>query len=256
MKVTSLEIIMAVAAKTDAPTRLGLFMSEYARRVGGELATNILPENAPVELPRISAISKNFVVNLGLDRLQFAVKPQREIQGSLDKVVESASLQSSALFEQYLSEVGSPYTFCGAIMTLHFSRKGNLPQLKIAEQLHDSLLNLERNNNPLASFLLQTGYQTKDHYLNFTLSAYETRTLKIPPNLSPGTYQVDISNTSILESGVQVRVDLNNRPKTNKQQPMLELKSVLQMCRKEADGVSDRFMLDDTGVVSTPKSVQ
>jgi hypothetical protein len=251
MRILSVDLVTATNLRQDANLRMGLFMSELASKVSGKIINYQLPENAPPDVPRIAVVAKNTSFFLGLDRLQISIKVAKEISQAPDMIFDTACLQSLSYFENYIKEVGSPYSFTGVIVTSHFPRAGNPSQLKIAEQMHDALLNLDRGGNPVASFVLQTGYQIQDHFVNYTLSGYEMRTLKIPNGLPPGSYQINVNNAAVSESGIEIKVDVNNKVKKVKLSPIEELKEVLKLSLSETTKLKDKFLLADNVATAT-----
>lgn len=69
----------------------------------------------------------------------------------------------------------------------------------------------------LASFSFKVGYKTKDQlYLNYEADIYELRKLDFQQSKTFGeVIQIDAKDIPVIEEGICVRVDVNNKPKVN-----------------------------------------
>ncbi len=67
----------------------------------------------------------------------------------------------------------------------------------------------------LASYSFKVGYETSNEcYLNYETDIYELRRFDVLPPIEPGqVIHVDIKDSPVIEEGIGIRVDVNNKPK-------------------------------------------
>ena len=221
MRIERLEFVSAF----EKDETILLTAGREIKRLQTELESAVIqlnvPGGAPPELPRIVIQAKGFVLNICQNRFQFLLSPPDHISGSYAETRE------------YLSEIVRPrlkslflcgvdYLWSGLIQTVNFP--ADLEQAPTAmDAVTPAIRQLVRLDWPaetLASFSLKVGRSNEGFYHTFQVSGYATRLLEIEVSPGQNTIEVGPDQGSLEETGIQVVVDVNNRPSSGTGDPL------------------------------------
>lgn len=93
--------------------------------------------------------------------------------------------------------------------------------LDAIEPIFSKLINIDRKSRKLGSFNLQFGIQEDTHFINYTLTAYESRNFVFKPEKT-GLQAIDLQKFPIKDCGVQITLDINNRPSLKNSDPLAD----------------------------------
>jgi hypothetical protein len=174
------------------------------------------PKAAPPEAPRIVIFSPNAIINICLNRYDIIINIPNHIDKLLTSVLDYAKNVISE-FIPYLTHENFKYTWTGIVVNSEaaFPQK-NSKSIELLTPYFDKLININRNDRKLSSFQLQYGFEENEFYKNFNISGYDKFNFEIPGNLIANEpIRIDLQNTDILESGIQIIIDINNKTMKN-----------------------------------------
>lgn len=123
-----------------------------------------------------------------------------------------------ALFQNELTKFKSINEWNECAIVMNISIPSNEEKESILRHVYDNFFktNKEDEFGSLASISFKAGYKTKEKlYLNYEIDVYELQKIEfsgpIPANQN---ILLDAKNLTMVERGIGVRLDINNRPKT------------------------------------------
>lgn len=171
-----------------------------------------VPEAAPPELPRLVLQTKSLVLNVCLNRFQFMLTPPDHVAGSYDETLEYVTKQVrphlAVLFGSSVE-----YEWSGMVTTTKYPKDLDTTPTAIAavRPVFEQLIDLDWNSDELASFNLKVGRTSGGYFKTFEISGYAIRHFDVMA--TPGRrFVVDHSEGEIAEVGLQMQVDVNNKP--------------------------------------------
>ena len=213
----------------------GSALKNLNAQLGGRLIALNVPEGAPPELPRVVLKLEDTLVNVGLNRFQITMEPPGHVATDFNKVVDFVGRRVTPVLEELLGKA-PPYLWSGAIFALQFPVTSEPTQtaLQIMTPIFDRLMAIDRGSKPLSALQLQFGFQEDEFFVTYTLRGYETRKLQI--RIQDSSPTIDLGDIPIAESGVQISLDVNNKPKQTRSSPLEELQEILtyQACKFES----------------------
>ena len=178
--------------------------------VDGEAKSTNIGDTEPPEIPRITLKQGHKVIALAKDRSQLAMSFKR------------ADVEVAVAYSVAQKNISS---FIQGVQTLHGDRHScemaviieiNYPSEAPPAELSEALARLFYSGPVLgewASLEFRLGFMADGLFKNFGASLYELREGTLP--VSPGLrrQRVDFSNLSVIERGVAIKLEVNNRPK-------------------------------------------
>jgi hypothetical protein len=137
--------------------------------------------------------------------------PPDHVAGNFESAADFA-LQAANRFLLELMTVVR-YVWVGAVSTINFPAKDVETLLTAATPVSDRLINIPRKDRRLSHLNLQIGFKEDPFHVTYSITGYEIRTGTIP---QPTTRFVDVSTVPITETGIEIRLDINNKPQKAK----------------------------------------
>lgn len=212
-------VICVISHSLDARVRYKVEEAErtFGRHLGGVVKSTNVDLKAPAELPRLSLVRGDRVVTIANDRIQITLSYRGRKQ-PVDEVIGSIERNLYQFYEATVEfRGGGDIGQIGIIVELAHPSRASKEELF---QLLADCLYAGPRIGELASLELSIGFKTDGLFLNFGASVYELRVGRVdelPPH-------IDFSNLSVDEFGLNVKIDVNDRP-SSADQKRVALKS-------------------------------
>ena len=176
-----------------------------------------VPDNADPNLPRLIFQNgqKQLSVSQKMCQLNLSFgNNEKDIHGQL-KIIEKNLLEFQGGLYKFKNkqELG----LCAIVFSVNVPSKDGRDAMLHHAYSRFFKVDQQAEFGDLASYSFNVGYKTKElHYLNYEADIYELRKMDLPkPTLTGQVLRFDLGNMPLVEEGIGVRVDINNRPKVN-----------------------------------------
>jgi hypothetical protein len=203
-------------------------LKELQRKHGGKLLQINTPDNAPPPLPRVVLSFQDCITKISFDRFSISTNPPSHVADNFEKSNLYASNRTNPILSELIRAVAN-YSWTGIIAELEFPKyeHGFKSGLDAIEPIFSKLINIDRKGRKLGSFNLQFGIQEDSHFINYTLTGYESRNFVFKPE-KMGFQAIDLQKFPIKDCGVQITLDINNRPSLKNSDPLADQTSLFQ----------------------------
>lgn len=217
------EVVLTAAASLD----------KLERDFGVTVQRLNVPPTAPGQLPRIVVISSGFVINVANNRTDLFVTVPSQFQTDVARALELAA-QTTQKLETYLNFRQSEYSWCGSIVLLNYRLGG--PQTRLVQEIRpvfDRIVSVPRKNRAISSLNLQFGFEEGRYFVTYGVSGYETINLPVRPGPSGAMLpRPDDRPQFVVESGVGISLDVNNKPASTKHGMLEDVLDILDQIKK------------------------
>jgi len=188
----------------------------------------MLPRMHHPPLPRIILKLDDSVFKLAIDRISISINPPSHVKSNINKSSKFALRRTVSIVEKLLEFIPQ-YKWCGIITELEFPSKPESYKLAIEAitPVSDRLININRSDKELASFQLQYGIKENSFFTNYSISGYESRDIKLIPKNKKGFVSFDSHNFTVLECGIRIIMDINNKPGGATEDPIKDIENIL-----------------------------
>lgn len=231
MRIDSIQVAIVFKRQDDILYLLGQEIVAFQKRFQSQKQLTNLPESSPPEIPRLTILAPNFVVNISLNRI--------DVIASIPPNVSTDSKTSINYMYKIVEDVQDilingkiEYQWIGIVINTEFTRKHITTNPLIAvEPVYDTILNVDRKNRNLASFNLQFGFSEKPFYVNYFVGGYEKANFVLDNPIQPGaTIDLSRGKKEILDTGVSINIDVNNRLQENDKNMEKDFASLIRKC--------------------------
>ena len=116
------------------------------------------------------------------------------------------------------------YQWTGVITTIDYiDTSGSKTPFEAINPIFKKLLCLDWDKSDLASFNLQLGRKINDYFVNYNIHGYEKRKIKFKKDQTVKFVESKAGN----ELGVQILLDINNKPMNLKKNPKIDLDKII-----------------------------
>lgn len=229
MKVTSFQIIIEFELDQQIILSLGPQLKELQKILNGRLTILNTPPFAPPPAPRALIKSADTLLTISLDRFEISTTPLQHIMNNYESCVKFVKSRIESI-NNILRIEDLKYKSLGAISNIQYpSAIQDIPAIEIMKPIFDRLLNIQRNERDLASFQLLFGFMENNLCINYNISGYEMRNIQI--NATPQHDQkfitIDTTNIPLSESGIGVKIDINNTRRKDNKSPFEDANLIL-----------------------------
>lgn len=217
MHVSQIQVVMAFARDDSILLSLGSAIKAFSSSVGGRFQSLNVPHDAPPSVPRgVVILSKGFV-NIAPDRIQVVVHPPEHLADDYRAAAGFASSLGEQVVERLIVD-NLEYDWLGAIFEFEYplSLDRFASSLAVGESIFDSVVNVDRAGRDMSSFELKFGYKDKLSNRIYRLSGYESKQIEIAPRENGGVLHIKSEDYPSVEVGVQLVLDVNNKPKSER----------------------------------------
>jgi len=201
----------------DIAISIGSALKTIISKYGGRLQLLNVPAAAPPDAPRIIATTQNFVLNIAPVRYDVHITVPTQISTDFYKVMDFITNLFTKLGGD-LAQLKLSYQWVGLVINLEYpGAAAGIPGIQLSEPVFDRLLSVSRGTRKLAAFQTQFGFEEGSLNKIFTVSAYDSMKIKIDPaKMQQKMLRVDRETADIVESGISVSLDVNNKPAKNR----------------------------------------
>jgi hypothetical protein len=242
--ITDIQIVVMFKIDQSIVFTLGDSIKKFQAETNAQVQMLNTPSGARPEAPRVIIATDAYIINISLNRFDIILKVPTHINRYSEKVLTFCFQSMETIFDILIRDK-IEYMWGGVIFTIHYPfDKKQVRALKLLEPVFDKLLKIERKGRSLATFNLQYGYQDQDYYINYTINGYEVAMIKIPIR-KEGKDAVDVGITAdmIDEAGIEIRLDINNKPVKEKTNCIDDFSMLLNKVEKTL-----KIILEETGL--------
>jgi hypothetical protein len=215
-KLVNANLTCAFPANPNAVLEYGRFISMLPKQAGGRVVNLSVPQEAPLEIPRLSVASETMEILLGLDRLAVVVKTTNQ-STQLDPLQQLDSLVG--VFEAFQNEHGVKFQFSGLIGNVHVEQSRTQEMSEIQAELFRVFTKTDATKRRVVNFSWQVGQLNESGtlFINVGVKTYQTRNVSVNKEmLKQGHNIINLDAFPIDEQGLEVTIDINNRPKKDR----------------------------------------
>lgn len=231
MKVYNYHVVTAFDLDSSVVLTCGPALKAINNKLGGRLITVNTPDEAPPTLPRVVLKMDDAILNLSLDRVQITTTPPPHVANDIQESAKFAEQRATTILEELLGVLPA-YKWSGLIVDLEYptSDESIKSSTQAVAPVFDQLMKMQRGDRDLSSFELQYGFQEDGFFVTYTIKGYEKRDITISAPASPvgGVVMLDPKDFPLSECGVEVLVDVNNKPSTNSEDALGDIQSILR----------------------------
>lgn len=247
MRVAKFQIAVAFDVQPGLILSLGPTIKNLAERTQGQIhQLSVGDPNFPPDVPRIVVQTKQFLVNISLNRFDIHVIPPRQLQQNHSASALFAETAATDVLNQ-LMKCHIDYMWSGVVAHVKFPTATPLLSASAAvEPVFKRLVAFQPSSKPLSSFEMRFGYQDDDLFRSTRICGYSSRGLRTRPNTSPSQPITQPSNMrEIVETGIQIFIDVNNKPSMERKGPLEDLKRLFEVCEKTIVSLPKELNLQD-----------
>ena len=231
MRIDNYQVVMAFEIDPSVVLTCGPALKAINDKLGGRLITLNTPDDAPPSLPRIVLKMDDAILNLGLERIQITTSPPPHVSNDIQGSAKFAEQRTKTILEELLS-VLPEYKWTGIIVDIEYPSKDKsiISSRQAIAPVFDKLINLQRGGRDLSSFELQYGFEDNGYFVTYTMRGYERRSISVPraAQSSGAVVALDPADFPLAECGVEILVDVNNKPSSDLSNPLADIDKLLQ----------------------------
>lgn len=248
MRVANFQIAVAFEIEPNLILSLGPSIKALAARSQGQIHdAGFGDPDFPPDVPRIVVQTKQFLVNISLNRFDIHTTPPRHLQENHPAAVQFAQTVASDVLGELL-KVPVTYLWAGLVAHLKYPNEKPLASAPMAvNPVFQKLVNIPSSGKPLSSFEMRFGHQDGDLFRSITVGGYATQNIRFRhvPLGEQAAVPMSVEGTEIVETGVQIFLDLNNKPSAEKKNPLDDLKGLFEMCNKSISTLPEELNLKE-----------
>ncbi len=246
MKINRQEIVVSFELDTSIILTCGSALKKIHDKLGGRIISINVPEDAPPPLPRVVLKLEDTILNIGLERFQITVNPPSHVQDSIEKTSTFTFRRASSILSELIPFMPR-YNWAGIISEVQYPEKPlkNKSAIEAATPIFDKLVKIDRNNKKLSAFQIQFGIKEDQHFITYTIDAYETRQIELLTPEQKGFHQIviDASKFPVTDCGIKILVDINNKPNEHNQNPLDDLENIFLKQKTTIDEIPNNLNL-------------
>ena len=228
MKITRQEIVVSFEIDPSIVLSCGSAIKNAQKKLGGRILSINAPDDAPPSMPRIILRLEDTIMNLGLDRIQIIAIPPSHVADEIEKSSKFTLQRIRPILSELLPSIPK-YHWSGVITEIEYHEdplKSNSAN-EAAIPIFDKLINIDRKDIGLSAFQLQYGIKDDQHFVTYTVSAFEGRKieLKVPPQT--GFFLLDPSEYPLTACGIRILLDINNKPNKHNENSFQDIEKIL-----------------------------
>ncbi len=240
-KFSRIEIVSTFKPEKELILLAGSSIKKITSDLKGNFITLNIPSDAPAELPRYAIHSSNMIIHIGLNRIQIISEPPDHIQYSIEEVFEFLKITTYKILNK-IYESGLEYLWTGVITTIDYKdTSGSKTPFEAINPIFKKLLCLDWDKSDLASFNLQLGRKINDYFVNYNIHGYEKRKIKFNKDQIVKFDESKVGN----EVGVQILLDINNKPMNVKKNPEIDLNKIILKQFKFSKSIEKDLNIED-----------
>jgi len=227
MKITRQEIVVSFEIDPSIVLSCGSAIKNAQKKLGGRILSINAPDDAPPSMPRIILRLEDTIMNLGLDRIQITAIPPSHVADEIEK--------SSKFTLQRITPITE--------IEYHEDPLKSNSAKEAAIPIFDKLINIDRKDKGLSAFQLQYGIKDDQHFVTYTVSAFEGRKIELKAPLQTGLFLIDPSEYPLTECGIRILLDINNKPNKHNENTFQDIAKILLKMKLLATNIPEDLNL-------------
>ena len=222
-----MQIVAAFEFEQSIVLSIGPSLKQLQKKLGGQILTINAPDGAPPPLPRIVLKLEDTILKIGLDRFDITTRPPSHVSQDMVKSCKFAGQRASSIISELTPCI--LYKWAGVITTFEYPEEPLISKsaIEAAKPIFDKLINIARGDRDLSLFQLQFGLKDNDHFKTYTISAFEGREIKLDSPVDKRFVEIDLKEHPIFECGIQIILDVNNKPCVVNKDPLEDINKIL-----------------------------
>ena len=212
MRVSRAQTVVGFARDDEILLTAGKYLQKLSSELGVSIPKITVPPAAPPEAPRVIVPGSTILMQLGLNRAEFFTQPPDHVASDFDSATDFVLQAANRFLLDLMTVVG--YEWVGVVSTINFPTNTAATLMAAAISVSDKLVNVPRKGRELSHFNLQIGFKEDPFYVTYSTRGYEIRTGAVP---GPAPWSIDVSKVPVSETGIEILLDVNNKPQQAKQ---------------------------------------
>lgn len=239
-KVERFELVISFKYNQGITYLIDKEVRQIQRTLDGQIVPVNVPINAPAEIPRLIVQSGTTNVNICLNRLHLVTNVPSHIQHSIDESLEYLIGVAERCLRPLTTDEIRPM-WIGLVGQINYpeSPKRSASGIEAVSGIIPRILRSPINLPP-AAFNLNYGVKNGEYNVHFNVSGYETISMLVEGNPAAALADGISLNSQILEVGIALGLDINNKGKT-----------VFSGYDKEVTQIKDIFLSQAKSAVQT-----
>ncbi|OFZ66436.1 MAG: hypothetical protein A2V79_08995 [Betaproteobacteria bacterium RBG_16_56_24] len=189
--------------------------SAFADIFSGQSQQTNVPDNTDPNIPRLIFQGGHKQLSISQKACQFSLgfaNNEKTIDEQLAIITKNLSAFQNDVFKfKPKDQLGE----CAIILSVNVPCKEGRDST--LQHIYNRFFKVDQQAEygKLASYSFKVGYETSNQcYLNYETDVYELRKLDVPqPTTFGQVVQIAVKDGAVIEEGVRIRVDVNNKPK-------------------------------------------
>ena len=244
MKIARQEVVVSFKVEPTIVLTCGTSLKKIQEKLGGKILSINAPEDSPPSLPRVILKLADTILNVALDRFQITTIPPSHIANDIKKSSKFAFQRSVSILSELLTSMPD-YLWAGAILDIEFPEDPlrSDSAIEAAIPIFDRLIKIDRKTRELSSFQLQFGFKDDPYFINYTISAFESRKIEFKAPPKSGPVILNPSDFPLSECGIKVLLDINNKPNKPNEKPLEDLEGIFSNKKMSFDSLVEDLKL-------------
>lgn len=228
MRINSIQVVTEFERDSSILLNCGPLLKEIEKKYKGKIFTVNTPEDAPPSLPRAVLRLEDTILNIGQNRFEITMSPPKHVVSEISESFQFANRRTNNILS-HLAAVMPPYQWSGVVTEVEYpevpirSKSG----IEAATPIFDALVRIDRQGRDLSALELQFGFKEEDYFIIYRIHGFESRQFAVPKGM-PGNFVVDLGNFPLERCGIEIVVDINNKPKQKKSDPIADISALYQ----------------------------
>ncbi len=229
MRFSRIQIASAFELNKQILLDSGQGILRLQKKLNGKFLQLNVPDFAPPDTPRAIIRGADTLINIAHNRIDIICSPPKHVEAELSSSINFAYQRAIQAIDTLSSET-TKYEWSGMVLAIDYpSSSGEKNPLLNVTPVFDKIIGVQRAGRPLCSFQLQFGFVENGLNKNYTIAGYQTREVHLPqPPPMMKRFILDLTDTPVKESGVQLVLDVNNKPTQEKIGPKADLDAIIE----------------------------
>jgi hypothetical protein len=246
VKISRQEIVVSFEIDSSIVLTCGQAIKNIQKKLGGNILSINTPEDAPPFTPRIILNLNDTIMHLGLDRVHIITIPPSHVSDEIEKSSKFTFQRVNSLLSELRPSIPR-YLWAGIISTIEYPEKSlkNTSAIEATTPVFDKLIKIDRKNKELSSFQLQYGIKKDQYFVTYTIGGYDIRNFKLKPPKQPGFYVINPEEYPLMECGIRILLDINNKANKQNNDPINDIEEILIEKKKLVDNILEDLNLKE-----------
>jgi|GEM_PF-5032378 len=221
-KIGFIQLAIGIAIDDNIILTLGSTIKELEKSGKFTIQNLSVPINAPPNVPRFVLNSKEYVINISLDRLDFYFSIPDHMAQHPITTIKYISKLIEEINQIFLSSI--VYKWCGIVMKVNYPYKDN--QDSKLTNIFDSITSIDRNNDDVVSLTFNFGVKKGWYFKTIGIAEYQSHVLL---GEQMKNQQIHLDDENLSERGIEITLDYNNKPNVKNNSFIIDIMKLLNL---------------------------